>query len=290
MKKQILLTTSVVFLFIAFTVCYSQSTDRLNGFRAGFYQGHALNSTANARGKVVFELYDFDRKNGRVRAYFGASEGLQGDAWLDGKVTDSGELDLSGNLASYRMEVRGRVTSNGAIDADYSLEGTNPQRGTFEVSFVSSVPADMAEDSAFRSSPISNLIGTWEVGGALPGQVNPITGMSTGISFVDVHRLQFFPDGSFKHLWSHRHCDGPRCCSEQAMGENGTFALDGDNLRLTITDGMLINTDMCNPKMTGHTPVKHRTDTYIVSSKREIGGSQLCLKSGAQAATCYQKQ
>ena len=290
MKKQIILINSVVFLFLAFTVCYSQSPDKLNGFRAGFYQGQAMNTTANARGKVVFELYDFDQKNSRVRAYFGASNGLEGEAWLSGKVTNSGELDLSGNLASYRMEVRGHAMPSGAIDADYSLEGTNPQRGTFEVSFVSAIPADMAEDSAFRTSPISNLIGTWEVGGALPGQVNPITGMSTGISFVDVHRLQFFPDGSFKHLWSHRHCDGPRCCSEQAMGENGTFTLQGEKLNLAITDGMLINTDMCNPKMTGHTPVKHRTDTYVVSTKPGLGQPQLCLQSGSQAATCYQKQ
>ena len=80
MKKQIILINSVVFLFLAFTFCYSQSAGTLNGYRAGFYQGHALNTTANAKGKVVFELYDFDQRNGRVRAYFGASEGLQGEA------------------------------------------------------------------------------------------------------------------------------------------------------------------------------------------------------------------
>jgi hypothetical protein len=291
MRKQLILTNSVVFLlFTFFTICYSQSPDKLGGFRAGFYKGTALNTTANAHGKVVFELYDFDQKNGRVRAYFGASNGLEGEAWLSGKITDSGELDLTGNLSSYRMEVRGHLAANGSINADYTLEGANPQRGNFEVAFVNAIPPAMAQDNSFRTSPISNLIGTWEVGGGLPAQVNPVTGIS-GVSFVDVHRLQFFPDGSFKHLWSHRHCDGPRCCSEQAMGENGTYSLDGARLSLTITDGMLINTDVCNPKMTGHTPVKHRTDTYNISRKPEFGGeAQLCLQTGSQAATCYQKQ
>ena len=292
MRKQLILTNSVVFLLLTlFTVCYSQSPDKLGGFRAGFYKGTALNTTANAHGKVAFELYDFDQKNGHVHAYFGASDGLEGEAWLSGKITNSGELDLTGNLASYRMEVRGHLAADGSIEADYTLEGTNPQRGNFDVAFVSTIPAEMADDSSFRTSAISNLIGTWEVGGALPAQVNPITGMSSGVSFVDVHRLEFFPDGSFKHLWSHRHCDGPRCCSEQAMGENGAYRLDGDKLSLTVTDGMLINTDMCNPKMTGHTPVKHRTDTYNVSRKQAFGGeAQLCLQTGSQAATCYQKQ
>jgi hypothetical protein len=74
------------------------------------------------------------------------------------------------------------------------------------------------------------------------------------------------------------------------MGENGTYTFDGERLSLTITDGMLINTDVCNPKMTGHTPVKHRTDTYVVSRKQGLGQPQLCLQSGSQSATCYQKQ
>jgi hypothetical protein len=290
MIKHIILTNSVVVLLLTFTVCFSQTSDTLNGYRAGFYKGQAFNSTANARGKVAFELYDLDKKNDRVRAYFGASDGLQGEAWLSGKITSAGELELTGKLADYRMELRAHLVANGAIEGNYDLEGANAQKGTFEVSFVSAVPAAMAEDSSYRASPLSKLIGTWEVGGGLPGQVNPITGMSTGVSFVDVHRLQFFPDGSFKHLWSHRHCDGPRCCSEQAMGENGSYSLEGQSLSLKITDGMLINTDVCNPKMTGHTPVKHRTEIYNVSMKQGLGEAQLCLQSGSQAASCYQKQ
>jgi hypothetical protein len=283
MNKQVLLTS--VFLCVLAAVGYSQ--DVLHGYRAGFYQGRAFNTTANASGKVAFELFDLDQKNGRVRAYFEATEGLMGEAWLNGNITSSGELVLSGDLAGFRMEIRGRLEANGSIKADYSLEGTSSQRGNFEVSFVKPLPANMAGDTGFRSSAVSKLIGAWETGGALPAQVNPITGMSTGISFVDAHRLQFFPNNSFKHLWSHRHCDGPLCCSEQGMLESGTFSLQGERLVLNITDGNLINTDSCNPKMNGQVPVKHRAETYNVSIGQD---SQLCLQQGSKAAACYEKQ
>ena len=282
MKSQLFL--AVVFLITTFTT-YSFSQSQLRGYRAGYYKGRAFNTTANAHGNAGFELYDISKQNGRVRAYAIFSDGLEGEAWLTGKIADNGELDLSGNLESYRMEIHGHFAADGSITADYSLEGTNPQRGNFKVSFVATIPGDMADDSEFRASPISNLIGAWEVGGGLPAQANPITGM-TGVSFVDAHRLEFFPDGSFKHIWSHRHCDGTRCCSEQAMGENGTYSFEGQQLNLKITDGMLINTDTCNPKMNGHTPVKHRTETFNVSMR----GAQLCLQQGSQAAACYQKQ
>jgi hypothetical protein len=283
MNKQLLLTG--LFLCVLAAVGYSQ--DALHGYRAGFYQGRAFNTTANASGKVAFELFDIDQKRGRVRAYFAATDGLTGEAWLTGKITNAGELDLVGDLAGFKMEIRGRVEGNGSIKADYTLAGTNSQRGNFEISFVSALPENMAEDTGFRSSAVSKLIGAWETGGALPTQANPVTGMRTGVSFVDAHRLQFFPDNSFKHLWSHRHCDGPRCCSNQAMLESGTFSLEGERLVMNISEGYLINTDVCNPRMNGRTPVKHRTETYNVS----IGvGSQLCLQQGSKSATCYQKQ
>ena len=286
MRSLQVLTRTVAILSLFFTACFSQSADTLRGYRAGYYKGRAFNTTANAQGNAGFELYDINKQNGHVRAYAIFSDGLEGEAWLTGNVTNNGELDLSGALESFRMEVRGHLGANGSITADYNLEGANPQRGHFEVSFVQAIPADMADDSEFRASRLSNLIGAWEVGGALPAQTNPITGMSMGVSFVDVHRLEFFPDGSFKHLWSHRHCDGPRCCSEQAMLETGQYSVNGEKLSLDITGGNLINTDSCNPKMTGHTPVKHRAETFNVSMR----GTQMCLQQGSQSAACYQKQ
>jgi hypothetical protein len=282
MRPQFFLT--VVFLIAEMAIC-SFSQTLISGYRTGEYEGQAFNKTANARGKVAFELYALNKSTGQVRAYFIAYDGLQGEAWLTGKISSSGALELSGNLADYRMMIHGNVSDNGSITADYKLEGADTQFGIFKASITKSIPADMADDEAFRASPVSKLIGAWEVGGGLPGQTNPITGM-TGVSFVDAHRLEFFPDGSFKHIWSHRHCDGLQCCSEQAMLESGSYSLEGNELSLTTSGGSLINRAVCDPRLNTQTPVKHRTETFRTSMK----GSQLCLQQGQQAAACYQKQ
>ena len=70
------------------------------------------------------------------------------------------------------------------------------------------------------------------------------------------------------------------------MLETGSYSLEGANLALTISGGTLINTDACNPKMNGHTPVKHRTENFNMSTR----GTQLCLQQGSQSAACYQKK
>src|SRR5690242_3021877 len=105
------LTRAIALLSLFVTVSFSQSTDTFRGYRAGYYKGRAFNSTANARGNAGFELYDLNRENGHVRAYFIASDGLEGEAWLTGSITSNGELDLSGTLESFRMEVRGHLAS-----------------------------------------------------------------------------------------------------------------------------------------------------------------------------------
>ena len=109
MRSNINLTHSFVILLLTFAACYSQSSNSAGGYRAGYYKGKALNTTANAHGNAGFELYDINRQNGQVRAYAIFSDGLEGEAWLTGKITPSGELDLSGTLENYRMELRGHL-------------------------------------------------------------------------------------------------------------------------------------------------------------------------------------
>src|SRR5436309_1175332 len=132
MKRAFVVVKCIILVLVCGNAARSQAIDPLQGFRAGHYEGRALNTTANQRGKVTFDLYGLDAASGRVRAYFGASDGLEGEAWLYGKVDKRGELELSGPLASYRMEIRGRVGPRGTINANYKLEGTRPQQGNFE--------------------------------------------------------------------------------------------------------------------------------------------------------------
>jgi hypothetical protein len=269
------------------TVIYSQTNSGRTAFREGRYEGQAFNTTVKQRGSVLFELYDIDTSSGQARAYFGASNGLVGEAWLTGRISENGELDLSGPLLGYTMQLKGHVTQGGSIDADYKLVGTNPQEGNFEVAFKQG----FADRDPNTTSLTEQLIGAWEIGGGLPAEINPITGRATGVSFVEAHRLEFLPDGQFKHLWSHRHCEaGIRCCSEQAKLEEGRFSLNGRQLDFDITGGTLIASDSCNSRINGHTPVAKHKESFTVTVRSESGSEQLCLQNGTQQPTCYQKQ
>src|SRR5690349_18240097 len=139
--KWIKVSVNFLGIILVFVACsFSQVAEGVRGFRAGRYEGQAYNTTAKMHGSVVFDLYDLDPSSGKVRAYSGFSNGLEGEAWLTGKISKTGELDLSGPLASFQMEVRGHLNSDGSISADYTLEGSNPQKGNFEVAIRQKFP------------------------------------------------------------------------------------------------------------------------------------------------------
>jgi len=280
-------------LLLSAPVCGGNGQD--SRYVAGHYEGSALNTTANQRGKVVLDLYDFDRATGGVRAYSGFSDGLSGEAWLSGTIGGHGELELSGRLADFRMVVRGRLTPEGTIKAAYRLEGAAPQEGTFEVAFRRPLPP--AQGGAVGQSPgFADLIGAWEVGGGLPAQTNPITGEATGVSFVEARRLEVFPDGQFKHVLSHRHCEGTgsaRCCSEEAVLEQGRLSVEGSRLVFDVEGGGTIRKDGCNPALSRQGQVGRSKEVFEWSLKPAAGASGasvLCLRNDSGGGACYQKQ
>jgi hypothetical protein len=200
-------------LLSQFITTNTQAALQAQRVRAGHYEGRAYNTTARQQGKVALDLYALDPSSHRIRGYSDFSDGLSGDAWLTGTIDDRGALALSGSLLDFAMQIHGHLETNGTITATYSLTGTTSQEGRFEVKFerplAYAVPAD--------------LIGAWEIGGGLPTQTNPVTGEASGISFVEARRLEILPDGKFKHVQSHRHCEGSglgRCCEEQAILES----------------------------------------------------------------------
>jgi len=115
------------------------------------------------------------------------------------------------------------INNEAAADFVASLAATEP---TLEIPCQEDYSPGVATD----------LIGAWEIGGGLPAQTNPITGEASGISFVEARRLEIFPEGTFKHVQSHRHCEGSglrRCCEEQAILEQGGLSID--DRRITST-------------------------------------------------------
>lgn len=253
---------------------------------AGEYRGSALNTTVNQRGDVVLDLYAIDPAGGHLRAYFAASNGLAGEAWLSGTLGRAGELELSGPLASFAMTIRGRVRGD-SVDASYVLEGQKPQKGTFQVTYRSALP--FAQDGRMQ-----RLIGAWEVGGGMAAPTNPITGQTTGISFVDARHLDILPSGRFKHLHSHRNCSGPgalRCCREEAFLETGALEVEGNRVTLDVQDGGTIVKDGCAGGAIRQGPIRKEKTTFRWRLETAGNGTpSLCLQRDAGDTTCYAKQ
>ena len=254
----------------------------------------ALNTTANQRGKVVLDLYAFDPTSGKVRGYFSASEGLTGDAWLTGSVDNKGRLELVGSLLNMAMEVHGSIGSKRTIRADYTLAGMPTQRGTFEAAFQHQLPDSLNADGTRGDVGLADLIGTWEVGGGMPGSVNPVTGETSGISFVEGRKLEILPDGEFKHILSHRHCEGTgvgRCCTEDATLEQGPVEIRGGEMIFDITGGGTISRNSCRPSSLKEGSVKtHKQVLHWKLRSPQSAMPVLCLQNGNDAPACYEKQ
>ena len=253
-------------------------------FRTGHYEGRAYNTTAHQQGKFVLDLYALNPSSHRVRGYSGFSDGLSGDAWLSGTIDDRGDLDLSGTLSNFAMHVHGHLAPDGTVSATYSLTGTTTQEGTFDVKFEHPLNSGVATD----------LIGAWEIGGGLPAQTNPITGEASGISFVEARRLEIFPEGRFKHVQSHRHCEGSglrRCCEEQATLEQGALSFDDWRMTFNVEGGGTISRNSCNPSSTKEGTVTPRKVSFQWTLQRASNGAaKLCLQGDTGETVCYQKQ
>lgn len=261
----------------------TQDASEAQRFRTGHYEGRAYNITAHQQGKIVLDLYSSDPGSHSVRAYSGFSDGLSGDAWLTGTIDDRGDLALSGKLLDFAMQIRGQIAPNGTISASYSLSGATTQEGTFEVEFQHPLAYGVATD----------LVGAWEIGGGLPAQTNPITGEAAGISFVEARRLEIFPDGKFKHVQSHRHCEGSglrRCCEEQAVLEQGALSFGDQRMTFNVEGGGTISRNGCNPSLSKEGTVKPRKVSFAWTLQRANGAAQLCLQGDTGEKVCYQKQ
>lgn len=274
----------------------ANDADRTQQYRTGEFEGRAFNTTAKQPGKTVLELYDFDPASHKVRAYIGFSDGLTGESWTSGTVSDAGDFYLSGPLSNYRMEISGSLAAGGAIHATYRLEGKPPQEGKFDVSFQHALPLSTASmhDNQHGAPDLADLVGPWEVGGGMPAPINPVTGIPTGISFVEARRFEVLPDGQFKYLQSHRHCNGAgvaTCCTETAVMQEGTLSLDGSQLDLNISGGGSIARDNCNPALNQQSALKPSRQTYEWSIKSGSNGSgrELCLRM-PDGSWCFNKQ
>jgi len=100
----------------------------------GTYTGRGKNVTYNQSGDFLLRIDSVDSA-GNVKAYFEASNGLQGKASLEGTISSAGKLILSGTLDDGQSAaVNGTVAGN-TISAGYGLADSKlkTQSGNFTV-------------------------------------------------------------------------------------------------------------------------------------------------------------
>ena len=287
-RRGLILTLSIFFLncllLLSTFTTTTQVAVQAPRSLTGHYAGRAYNTTARQPGKVILDLYASDPRSHELRGYLGFSDGLSGDAWLSGMIDSRGDVALSGRLLDFATRIHGHLSPDGTISATYTLKGTTTEEGTFEIKFEHPLNHNVATD----------LIGVWEIGGGLPTQTNPITGEASGISFVEARRLEIFPEGNFKHVQSHRHCEGSglrRCCDEQAVLEQGGLSFDDQRITFNVESGGTISRNSCNPSLSKEGSVTPRKVSFQWTLQRASnGGANLCLQGDTGEKVCYQKQ
>jgi hypothetical protein len=219
-------------------------------FQLGRYEGTALNTTANARGKVLFELTANDPAH--AEAHFVASEGLSGEAFLTGTI-DHGVMRLAGPLLMWTMSVEAKHEGQELV-ARYSLRGASPQEGEFRVQYAGPLAPPPKRD-------LASIVGTWEKQDGFAPPLDPITHLPRGDRFEDGGTFTIERDGHFALTHLHNHCDGygAHCCRLDQVKWNGTLSLEGSALVFEIAGGSQLHHDSCNAAMNGQNQVKPGT-------------------------------
>lgn len=98
----------------------------------GVYAGKGKNLTYNQTGDFYLRIDSVD-SDGKVKAYFEASNGLRGKADLEGTINADGKLELSGTLDDGQSAAVSATVKGDTISGGYGLADTNlkTQSGNF---------------------------------------------------------------------------------------------------------------------------------------------------------------
>jgi hypothetical protein len=102
--------------------------------KTGTYTGKGENVTYKKRGDFLLRIDSVDA-SGNVKAYFQASNGLQGTSRMTGKVDDKGKLTLDGTLDDGDAISISATVAGDKISAGYGISDAdlNTQAGNFSV-------------------------------------------------------------------------------------------------------------------------------------------------------------
>lgn len=148
---------------------------------------------------------------------------------------------------------------------------------------------------------LDNLVGEWKRVDALLAARGP-NNTYYGSTSTDTLILNIFPDGHFKHHWSHSHCHGQsECCGNYGTDVNGEISAQGSNLVLRANSGTALMRNACTPSTNFFKSMNPEPASLAWSvSRPDAGRTRLCLsdrpfgfnfdhKAPAEVV-CYEKQ
>lgn len=228
-------------------------------------------------------------------AQHGRLQGLLVEAW---KKSDRDVIEhVVGDLKSVGDKSKDDlVASLGADYQNHFVEGfrrsgmQTPLFKAFVELFDEAHPDRVA---ATRAKGFADLVGTWEWSDALLQERDPYNGNPRGVGYVDAGTLEISPDGQFKLIRTHRHCEGT-CCNEQGKSEQGTISVDKNGeLVFQINSGTEMARDGCNARLNQQVAIKPHRESYNWSIRLNAlhdNAPTLCWNTGPNEATCYIKR
>jgi hypothetical protein len=145
---------------------------------------------------------------------------------------------------------------------------------------------------ATRAKGFNDLIGKWQWSNALLQERDPYSGNLRGIGYVDAGELEISPNGQFKLIRTHRHCEGA-CCNEQGKSESGTISIEGGELVFQIKTGTEMARDGCHAGVNQQSAIKPHRESYPWSIRLNPvhnNAPTLCWNTAPDKADCYIKQ
>lgn len=221
--------------------------------------------------------------------------GVMTEAW---RKNDRHVIDRVVGDVQFVNRRRTKEEAKRALGEDYQVTLVSGMRRSLPDPLISPLieafdEAHPDRREATRAKGFADLVGTWEWHDALNQQRDAYSGALRGVGYVDGGQLVITPDGQFKLLRTHRHCEGA-CCREQGKSESGTVSVERGELVFQIKSGMEVSRDGCNAGPDRQSAISPHRESYgdwnIYRNPVHDNALTLCWNTAPNESTCYVKQ
>jgi len=203
---------------------------------------------------------------------------------IDGTLSNLKYFGQTAELASLKSASQKVIVET--LRRDIQETGDDVSRVLVEA--FDAAHADMRE--ATRAKTFADLVGTWKQTDFLLADKNSYGGQ-VGSGYTETSMLEIRSDGNYKLIKVHDHY-GSNCSRRDASSEHGIVSAKGTSLIFQVKSGSSEITDGC-VKQTSHSVISPRVDNLTWSIRpnpQNNNVATLCINTGKDKATCYERQ